>query len=147
MGKMGGEGHAGPLQGDAETTDRGAGCEARLLNEIQGDFPSGIHGTRTHLPVWAHEFKPWFGEIPQAVEQLSPCAMTPEAHSPWSPRSVTRSQCSEKPGGAPACCNREEPRNQEEPRNREEPRNQEEPPLTATRENPYRTMKTQSWQK
>ena len=122
MGKTGGEGHAGPLQGDAETKDRGAGCEARLLNEIQGDFPSGIHGTRTHLPVWAHEFKPWFGEIPQAVERLSPCAMTPEAHSPWSPRSTTRSQCSEKPGGAPLAATRRSPATGRSPATRRSPR-------------------------
>lgn len=38
LGRVGG-GHAGPLQGDAETTDRGAGCEAWMLKEIQGDPP------------------------------------------------------------------------------------------------------------
>ena len=45
-----------------------------------------------------HEFKPWAGEIPQAAEQLSPRAVMPEAQSPWSPPSATRSHRSDKPG-------------------------------------------------
>lgn len=55
-----------------------------MLKEVQGDFPSGIHWVRIRLPVRGREFKPWSGEIPRAAEQPSPCAVTSEAHSPWS---------------------------------------------------------------
>lgn len=96
LGRVGGS-HTGPLQGDAETTYRGAGCEAPMLKEIQGDSPSGVRCIRIHLPVQGHGFEPWSGEIPQAAEQLSPCTVIPEAHSPWSPPSATRSHCSDKP--------------------------------------------------
>ena len=38
------------------------------------------------LPASAGDsFNPWFGKIPHALEQLSPCATTtePELQSPW----------------------------------------------------------------
>ena len=75
--------------------------------------------TRTGLPWWysgwescqcrAHRFSPWSGNVPHAMEQLSPCTTITEAHTPralqqgkpphWeAPSAITReslhSQCS-----------------------------------------------------
>ena len=46
-----------------------------IKDDTNRDFPGGA--VVKNLPG-GHRFKPWFGKIPHAAEQLSPCATTTE---------------------------------------------------------------------
>lgn len=41
--------------------------------------PLVVQGLRIHPPVQGTQVCPWSGKIPQALEQVSPCAPTTEA--------------------------------------------------------------------
>ena len=110
------------------------------------DFPGGA--VVKNPPANAgrgHGFEPWSGKIPQAAEQLSPCATTtePVSHNDWSLHTLEPAYHNYWAHVLqllkPAClktvlCNKRSHRN-EKPAHRKE----EWPPLTTTRENPTRS--------
>ena len=110
------------------------------------DFPGGAVVKNTPANAGrGHGFEPWSGKIPQAAEQLSPCATTtePVSHNDWSLHTLEPAYHNYWAHVLqllkPAClktvlCNKRSHRN-EKPAHRKE----EWPPLTTTRENPTRS--------
>ena len=56
-----------------------------------------IQWLRIYLPMQETGFDPWSGKIPHALEQLSLCTTTAEAHRPRAHALQHRSPCNEKP--------------------------------------------------
>ena len=55
-----------------------------IKEQHEGDFPGGTMVKNPPANAGGHGFEPWPRKIPQATEQLSPCATTTEPVL-WSP--------------------------------------------------------------
>ena len=54
-----------------------------ILTGVRKDFSDDPVVKNLPTNAWeGHGFDPWSGKIPHAVEQLTLCAMTTEAHTP-----------------------------------------------------------------
>ena len=60
----------------------------QVLRIPQFGFPWWLSGKESAYQCRGHRFNPWFGKIPQALGQLSPCTTTTELLL-WSPRAPT----------------------------------------------------------
>ena len=58
----------------SQTRGKRLSMHARTINRNSRDFPGGPVVRSPPASAGGHEFDPWSGKIPHALERLSPCA-------------------------------------------------------------------------